>query len=96
MLAEYEANYNALVRHVPQPIGTPTRLFVACRSRGFPLLSRFNAPHGGDLELVAMDEDHFSIIRGEALRAIMATSLLRRAHNGRPDLACTAETTNEE
>lgn len=76
LLAEYQANYNALVRHTPQSISTPTRLYRATRSQRFPLLAGFAVLDGGYLEPVAMDEDHFSIFQGEALRAIVAQSLL--------------------
>jgi len=75
LLAEYQANYNALVRHAPQPISTPTRLYRATRSQRFPLLAGFAVLDGGHLELMAMDEDHFSIFQGEALRTIIAQSL---------------------
>lgn len=72
LLGEYQANYNALVRHAPHAISTPTRLFRATRKQPFPLLTPFAMPDGGHLEVVAMDEDHFSIVQGEALRAIVA------------------------
>nr|WP_294866247.1 amino acid adenylation domain-containing protein [uncultured Pseudogulbenkiania sp.] len=72
LLGEYQANYNALIRHAPQAISTPTRLFRATRKQQFPLLTPFTMPDGGHLEVVAMDEDHFSIVQGEALRAIVA------------------------
>lgn len=77
LLAEYQANYNALVRHAPQSISTPTYLYRATRSQRFPLLAGFAAPDGGHLELVAMDDDHFSIFQGEALRTIVMQSLLQ-------------------
>jgi thioesterase domain-containing protein len=76
LLLEYQANYNALVRHAPQPISTPTRLYRATRSQHFPLLAGFTVPDGSYLKPIAMDEDHFSIFQGEALRAIVAQSLL--------------------
>jgi len=79
LLAEYQANYNALVRHAPQPIATPTRLYRATRSQRFPLLAGFAAPDGGRLERVEMDEDHFSIFQGEALRNIVAQALRQDA-----------------
>ncbi|WP_236261564.1 alpha/beta fold hydrolase [Pseudogulbenkiania ferrooxidans] len=75
LLGEYQANYNALVRHAPHAISTPTRLFRATRKQQFPLLTPFAMPDGGHLEVVAMDEDHFSIVQGEALRAIVAQVL---------------------
>ncbi|MDN0085399.1 amino acid adenylation domain-containing protein [Crenobacter sp. SG2305] len=79
LLAEYQANYNALVRHAPQPVSTPTRLFRATRSQRFPLLAGFAVPDGGHVEQVAMDEDHFSIFQGEALRSIVAQALRQDA-----------------
>jgi len=74
LLAEYAANYSALVRHLPQAVRTPARLFVANRSQRFPLLVRFGASDCGPATQIAMDEDHFSIVRGDALRAIVAAS----------------------
>jgi thioesterase domain-containing protein/acyl carrier protein len=75
LLNEYQANYNALVRHASQSVSTPTRLFRATRSQRFPLLAGFAAPDGGHFEQVAMDEDHFSIFQGAPLRTILALSL---------------------
>ncbi len=73
MLAEYKANYEALTRHVPRAIRTPTCLFRALRSGDFPMLAPFTAPSGGPpLNVIGMDEDHFSIVQGSALRAIVA------------------------
>ena len=76
LLEEYRANYDALVRHAPLSIGTPVRLFRATRRQHFPLLVNFSMPHGGHLESMDMDEDHFSITQGAALRTIVALSLL--------------------
>ncbi len=75
LLAEHQANYNALLRHAPQPVATPTRLYQATRSQGFPGLCGFVAPGAGTTEVVAMNEDHFSILQGRALRHV-AESLL--------------------
>lgn len=76
LLEEYGANYDALVRHAPLSTSTPVRLFRATRRQHFPLLTNFSMPNGGYLESIDMDEDHFSIIRGEALQTIVALSLL--------------------
>jgi thioesterase domain-containing protein len=76
LLEEYGANYDALVRHAPLSINTPVRLFRATRRQHFPLLMNFSAPYGGHMESIDMDEDHFSIVQGEALRTIVALSLL--------------------
>jgi amino acid adenylation domain-containing protein len=76
LLEEYGANYDALVRHAPLSINTPVRLFRATRRQHFPLLMNFSAPYGGHVESIDMDEDHFSIVQGEALRTIVALSLL--------------------
>jgi hypothetical protein len=70
LLAEHQANYNALLRHAPQPVATPTRLYRATRATGFPGLRAFTAPGAGNTETVAMNEDHFSILQGRALRHI--------------------------
>lgn len=77
LLGEYQANYNALVRHRPQAINTPISLYRATRCQAFPLLAAFVPLSGGSLELMAMDEDHFSIFQGDALRSIVAQQLQR-------------------
>ena len=70
LMAEHQANYNALLRHSPQPVATPTRLYRATRSAGFPGLCRFTPPGAACAEVVDLNEDHFSILQGRALRAI--------------------------
>ena len=70
LMAEHRANYDALLRHAPQPVATPTRLYRATRSAGFPGLCRFTPPGASRAEVVALNEDHFSILQGRALRAI--------------------------
>lgn len=79
LLDEYQANYNALVRHAPQAIPTPTRLFRAIRRQRFPLLTGFTPPADCPVEVVTMDEDHFSILQGAALRSILAQVLPKAA-----------------
>jgi thioesterase domain-containing protein len=74
LLEEYRANYDALVRHAPMPISTPVRLFRASRREDFPLLVSFSMPQGGKTESIDMDEDHFSIVQGAALRSVLASS----------------------
>jgi thioesterase domain-containing protein/acyl carrier protein len=76
LLEEYRANYDALVRHAPLSISTPVRLFRATRRQDFPLLAKFSVPPGGHAESIDMDEDHFSIVQGAALRTVLASSRL--------------------
>lgn len=75
LLAEYKANYNALIRHYPRAITTPTLLYCATRRQRFPLLMPFTAPNNSRLTQIAMDEDHFSIFQNAALHAIVDESL---------------------
>jgi amino acid adenylation domain-containing protein len=82
LLEEYRANYEALVRHAPLPIGTPVRVFRATRRQDFPLLVNFSMSHGGHVETIEMDEDHFSIVQGAALRTVLAASWLQAETSG--------------
>jgi hypothetical protein len=75
LLAEYHANYNALINHEPRPTITPVRLYRATRSRAFPLLVPFALPETGNMQIIDREEDHFSIIALEPLRNIVVEAL---------------------
>ena len=75
LLGEYRANYEALVRHTPEPIRTPMRVYRA-RRQHFPSLQVFAAPEGSCVESIPMEEeDHYSIVQGSTLRNIVTVSL---------------------
>ncbi len=69
--AEYLANYLALLRHRPGTVAAITRIYRATREQphDFAGLTPFRS-HSGSMTEVSLDEDHFSIMQGAALRRI--------------------------
>ena len=77
ILAEHQANFNALIRHRPQAIGIAPLQFRATRRSDFPFLVPFPVFAGGPGapgQAIDLDETHFSIVRGECLRGIMKST----------------------
>ena len=83
LLAEYRANYLALARHVPGSMRAPLQLVRARGTQAFPQLAPFPAPNRGPVVVHELDGDHFSVMRGDALRAVVAHALALGARAGR-------------
>jgi thioesterase domain-containing protein len=75
LLAEYQANYNALVSHQARVTATPVRLYRASRSMDFPLLAPFAVPEMANLQVIDWEGDHFSVVGRASLERIVMQSL---------------------
>jgi thioesterase domain-containing protein/acyl carrier protein len=81
LIAEHEANFNALIQHQVKPTRIKPRQYHASRHGGFPFLAPFSMPEaafvagtpGPDLQ-VYLNETHFSIFQGDCLRHIAAST----------------------
>ena len=75
LLAEYQANYNALINHQARVTATPVRLYRASRSMDFPLLAPFAVPEMANLQVIDCEGDHFSVVSRASLERIVVQSL---------------------
>lgn len=72
LLAEYQANYDALLGHRPQPVALRGRLFRASRDMDFPLLAPFGFKGPQALEIIPREGDHFTLVDRQSLQDVLA------------------------